>query len=262
MKTLDIQNVSFAYSKKGPQVLKDVSFSTDEGDLIAILGPNGVGKSTLFKCMLGFMKKYEGRILLNGDDISGMSHKQIAKRIAYIPQSTHPVFNFEVLDVVMMGLTSQLSVMSSPKQEHIDEAREALASLGIAHLEHAGYEEISGGERQLVLIARALVQKSKILIMDEPTANLDYGNQLLVLNQARSLARDGYTVIQTTHHPEQSYLFSDRILAIQNGQVLAEGTPSQVLTEERMKKLYNVDVDVISLYEDQVRVCVPLKFTK
>ena len=190
MKTLDIQHVSFAYSKKGPQVLKDVSFSAEEGDLLAVLGPNGVGKSTLFKCMLGFMKKYEGKIFLNGADVSEMTHKQIAKQIAYIPQSTHPVFNYEVLDVVMMGLTSQLTLLSSPKQEHIEEARDALESLGIAHLEHAGYGEISGGERQLVLIARALVQKSKILIMDEPTAMLDPDGRNEVIRTVHELNKE------------------------------------------------------------------------
>ena len=259
MKTLDIQNVSFAYSKKSPHVLKDVSFSTDEGDLIAILGPNGVGKSTLFKCMLGFMKKYEGRILLNGTDISEMTHKQIAKRIAYIPQSTHPVFNFEVLDVVMMGLTSQLSIMSSPKQEHIDEAREALASLGIAHLEHAGYGEISGGERQLVLIARALVQKSKILIMDEPTANLDYGNQFRVMQRIAGLAKNGYTIILSTHNPDHAFIYANRVVMMYGGKVIADGTPDEVLDAELIRKVYGVEV-MVNNFENTCRthkLCVP-----
>ena len=259
MKTLDIQHVSFAYSKKGPQVLKDVSFSTEEGDLLAVLGPNGVGKSTLFKCMLGFMKKYEGKIFLNGADVSEMTHKQIAKQIAYIPQSTHPVFNYEVLDVVMMGLTSQLTLLSSPKQEHIKEARDALESLGIAHLEHAGYGEISGGERQLVLIARALVQKSKILIMDEPTANLDYGNQFRVMQRVAGLAKNGYTIILSTHNPDHAFIYANRVVMMYGGKVIADGAPDEVLDAELIKKVYGVDV-MVNNFENTCRthkLCVP-----
>ena len=251
MKTLDIQHVSFAYSKKGPQVLKDVSFSTEEGDLLAVLGPNGVGKSTLFKCMLGFMKKYEGKIFLNGADVSEM--------IAYIPQSTHPVFNYEVLDVVMMGLTSQLTLLSSPKQEHIEEARDALESLGIAHLEHAGYGEISGGERQLVLIARALVQKSKILIMDEPTANLDYGNQFRVMQRVAGLAKNGYTIILSTHNPDHAFIYANRVVMMYGGKVIADGAPDEVLDAELIKKVYGVDV-MVNNFENTCRthkLCVP-----
>ena len=259
MKSLEIQNLSFAYSKKGPQVLQDVSFSTEDGDLIAVLGPNGVGKSTLFKCMLGFLKKYSGTILLNGKNISELTHKQIARQIAYIPQSTHPVFNYEVLDVVMMGLTSSLKALSSPKQEHIEEAREALTSLGIAHLEHAGYGEISGGERQLVLIARALVQKSKILIMDEPTANLDYGNQFRVMQRVAGLAKEGYTIILSTHNPDHAFIYANRVVMMFGGKVIADGNPEEVLDAELIRKVYGVEV-MVNTFENTKRthkLCVP-----
>ena len=132
-----------------------------------------------------------------------------------------------------------------------------MEKVGITRLADRCFHRLSGGEQQLVLIARALVQKAPILMLDEPTANLDFGNQLLVLEQARSLAQEGYTVIQTTHHPEQSYMFSDRILAIQNGRVLVEGAPKTVLTEENIRSLYGVDVDVVSLYHDSARICIP-----
>ena len=259
MKTLDIKNVTFAYSRKGPQVLQDVSFSTEEGDLLAVLGPNGVGKSTLFKCMLGFLKNYGGEIRLNGEDVSALSHKQIARQIAYIPQSTYPVFNYEVLDVVMMGLTSRLSLLSSPNQEHIREAQEALDSLGIGHLAQAGYGEISGGERQLVLIARALVQKSKILIMDEPTANLDYGNQFRVMQRVAGLAKNGYTIILSTHNPDHAFIYANRVVMMYGGKVIADGTPDDVLDAALIKKVYGVDV-MVNSFENTCRthkLCVP-----
>lgn len=259
MKTIDIRDVSFAYGKKTHEVLKKVSFSANEGDLLAVLGPNGVGKSTLFKCVLGFMKNYSGTILLNGKDIKSLTHKEISKQIAYIPQSTHPVFNYEVLDVVLMGLTSSLKLLASPKQEHIVEAREALESLGIGHLEHAGYGEISGGERQLVLIARALVQKSKILIMDEPTANLDYGNQFRVMQRVSGLAKDGYTVILSTHNPDHALLYANRVVMMYGGKIIAEGTPEDVLNAGIIKDVYGVDVHIES-FENTKRthkLCIP-----
>ena len=137
-----------------------------------------------------------------------------------------------------------------------------MEKVGIARLRDRCFHRLSGGEQQLVLIARALVQKAPILMLDEPTANLDFGNQLLVLEQARNLAREGYTVIQTTHHPEQSYMFSDRILAIQSGRVLREGTPAEVLTEDTIQALYGVDVEVVSLYQDNARICIPKAITK
>ncbi|MDO5845066.1 MAG: ABC transporter ATP-binding protein [Methanocorpusculum sp.] len=259
MKSIDVQNLEFAYGKHSPLVLKDVSFSTNDGDLLAVLGPNGVGKSTLFKCILGFVKNYSGEIYLNGTDIRTLTYKQIAKHIAYIPQSTYPVFNYEVLDVVLMGLTSSLKLLSSPKKEHINTAREALKSLGIAHLEHAGYGEISGGERQLTLIARALVQKSKILIMDEPTANLDYGNQFRVMQRVSNLARDGYTIILSTHNPDHAFLYANRVVMMQGGKIIADGSPENVLDAELIKNVYGVDVN-IETFENTKRthkLCIP-----
>ena len=258
--SISVKNLSFSYGKH--PVLKDISFSVESGAFLSILGPNGAGKSTLFRCMLGLLPDYTGEVLIDGVSVKDFSVREAAKQVAYIPQSSKLVFHYSVFDIVLMGRTSRISAFQSPKKADEKACIQALERMGIFHLADRCFHKLSGGEQQLVLMARALVQDAPILMLDEPTANLDYGNQLLVLEQARSLARDGYTVIQTTHHPEQSYLFSDRILAIQNGQVLAEGTPSKVLTEERMKKLYNVDVDVVSLYEDKVRVCVPLEFTK
>ena len=138
----------------------------------------------------------------------------------------------------------------------------ALKNAGIEHLKERCFHKLSGGERQLVLIARALAQDAPILLLDEPTANLDFGNQMLVLKVASKLAEDGYTIIQTTHNPEQSYLFSDRIIALKQGNIVADGKPSEVLTEKLMNELYDTGVGVVSLYGDAVRVCVPEEFIK
>ena len=253
--SIEVKNLSFSYGDR--PVLHDISFSVGKGEFLSILGPNGVGKSTLFRCVLGLLSGYTGQVLVDGVDARSFSVREAARHIAYIPQSSHPVFNYSVFDIVLMGRTSGLSTFRSPGRKDTEQCLWALEKIGISHLRDRCFHRLSGGEQQLVLIARALVQNAPILMLDEPTANLDFGNQLLVLEQARSLAREGYTVIQTTHHPEQSYMFSDRILAIQKGRVLTEGKPSDVLTDETIRSLYGVDVDVVSLNNDNVRICVP-----
>ena len=251
-----MKNLSFSYEER--PVLRDISFRVEQGEFLSILGPNGVGKSTLFRCVLGLLSGYTGQVLVDGVDARQFSIRESARHIAYIPQSSHPIFNYRVFDIVLMGATSAVSVLRAPGREHTERCHWALEKVGISHLADRCYHRLSGGEQQLVMIARALVQNAPILMLDEPTANLDFGNQLRVLEQVRSLAREGYTVIQTTHHPEQSYLFSDRILALQNGRVLLEGAPSQVLTQQAIRDLYGVEVDVVSLYEDRARACIPV----
>ena len=258
--SIEVKNLSFSYGDR--PVLHNISFSVGKGEFLSILGPNGVGKSTLFRCVLGLLSGYTGQVLVDGVDARSFSVREAAKHIAYIPQSSHPIFNYSVHDIVLMGRTSGLSTFRSPGRQDREICDWAMEKVGITRLRDRCFHRLSGGEQQLVLIARALVQKAPILMLDEPTANLDFGNQLLVLEQARSLAREGYTVIQTTHHPEQSYMYSDRILTIQNGHVLTEGRPEEVLTEETIHALYGVDVDIVSLYGDRARICVPAYITK
>ena len=253
--SIEVKDLSFSYSER--PVLHNINFSVGKGEFLSILGPNGVGKSTLFRCVLGLLSGYTGQVLVDGTDSRTFSTREAAKHIAYIPQSSRSIFNYSVFDIVLMGRTSGLATFRSPGKADRELCHWAMEKVGITRLADRCFHRLSGGEQQLVLIARALVQKGPILMLDEPTANLDFGNQLLVLEQARSLAQEGYTVIQTTHHPEQSYMFSDRILAIQNGRVLVEGAPKTVLTEENIRSLYGVDVDVVSLYHDSARICIP-----
>ena len=258
--SIEVKNLSFSYGDR--PVLHDISFSVGKGEFLSILGPNGVGKSTLFRCVLGLLSGYSGQVLVDGVDARRFSVREAARHIAYIPQSSRSIFNYSVFDIVLMGRTSGLSTFRSPGKEDKALCFQAMEKIGITHLSDRCFHRLSGGEQQLVLIARALAQQAPILMLDEPTANLDFGNQLRVLEQARSLAREGYTVIQTTHHPEQSYMFSDRILAIQKGRVLTEGTPSEVLTQDTLRALYGVESTIVSLFEDRVRVCVPAHITK
>ncbi len=240
---IDVRSLSFAYDRI--PVLQDVSFQTEEGSLVAVLGPNGVGKSTLFKCLLGFLKKYTGEILLGGIDSRTMSQREMSKMIAYIPQSSEPVFNYTLQDIVLMGTTAGMGTFSRPKEAQVEEARAALDDLGILHLADRGIGRVSGGERQLTLIARAIVQKARILIMDEPTANLDYGNKFRVMNKIKELSKQGYTILLSTHDPEQALRFSSHVLALSGGRVCAYGNTDEVLTEELLKKLYNISVTTV-----------------
>ncbi len=258
--SIEVSNLSFGYDER--LILKDISFSAEDYELLSILGPNGVGKSTLFRCILGLLHGYKGRISLNNLDVKHMGIKDMASCVAYIPQSHYPSFNYSVFDMVLMGTAIQVSTLSKPGHKQLHLAEAAMERLGITHLKNRGYTQISGGERQLVLIARALVQEAKILILDEPTANLDFGNQIRVQNQIKALAKDGYTVVQSTHNPDQTFLFSDKVLAMKDGKVLAYGQPHQIYSENLIKTLYGVDVEIQSLYKDQVRVCVPKSILK
>lgn len=253
--SIEVRHLSFSYGDR--QVLRDVSFSVGRGQLLSVLGPNGVGKSTLFRCILGLLRGYQGEIAVDGTPVSSLGARELARKVAYIPQSNYPAFQYSVFDMVLMGTTAQIKGFSTPGPRQEAAAREALERLDIGHLADRSYTRLSGGERQLVLIARALAQQSPVLLMDEPTANLDYGNQLRVLTKVRALADAGYTVIQSTHNPEQSYLFSHQILAMKDGQVIAHGAPGEVLDEALIQSLYGIDAEVVPLRDGRMRVCIP-----
>ena len=253
--SIKIENLCFSYGKQ--EVLKNIGFTVEYGEFLSVLGPNGVGKSTLFRCMLGLLHPSKGVVTIDGENMEQISATDLAKKMAYIPQSHSPVFNFSVGDMVLMGTTAQTGRFSSPGRKEKQIAEDAMERLGIAHLRDCGYGNISGGERQMVLIARAIAQQAKILIMDEPSANLDFGNKVKVMQAVKKLTEEGYAVIQSTHDPEQAFLYSDKILAMHDGKILAWGRPKNVMDRELVSKLYNVDVDMCSLKDDKIRVCIP-----
>lgn len=250
-----VESLGFGYGER--RVLDGVTFSVPEGCLCSILGANGVGKSTMFRCMLGLVKHYQGRILIDGQETKNMPPRELARKIAYIPQSHYPAFNYSVLDMVLMGTSAHGHGFAQPGKREERAALEALEQLNMGGFAQRDYFRLSGGERQLVLIARALAQQSRILVLDEPTASLDFGNQLIVMRCLRNLTKQGYTVIQSTHSPEQAYMFSDMLLAMYGGRVIAQGAPKDVLTQETVSRIYGVGTQVMSLEGDMVRVCVP-----
>ena len=254
--SIQISHLSFSYGNH--EVLHDITCDIPDGTLVNVLGPNGVGKSTLFRCILGLNHHYTGTILVNGKDSRTLSTKERAKEISYIPQSHTPTYGYEVLDVVLMSTSADLGLLQSPGKKQLDCAYEALERVGVAHLASRPYTEISGGEQQLVLIARAIAQHAKTIIMDEPTSALDYGNTVRVLSCVRQLAKDGLSVVQSTHQPDHAFLYSDKTLVILDGKIKAYGTPKETITNELISDLYGIEVEVNSLYDDKVRVCVPV----
>ena len=250
--SLTIENLSFSYGQR--PVLHQLSFTAQAGELLAILGPNGVGKTTLFKCVMGQARRYEGRILADGADLSALSPRERAHRVAAIPQA-HPLsFRYSAFDMVLMGTSHGLSPFAVPGERERAAARDAMERVNISHLAERPFDHLSGGEQQLVFIARALAQQAKILLMDEPTASLDYGNRLHVLGVARDLAKDGYTVLLSTHDPQHALWFADRALALQEGRMLALGAPREVLTPALLEALYGRRIEQVETEQGPVLV--------
>lgn len=255
-KLFEVKNISFSYNDD--EIFSDISFSIDKGDVLCILGPNGTGKTTLIKCLNGLHDISSGEILINGKNITKLSFREISKHIGYIPQSHVPSFPFKVLDVVLMGRAPYLNLTDSPKDEDVKIANDALKTLGIEYLKDKEYTNLSGGERQLVFLARVLCQKPDILILDEPTSHLDFGNQIKLLEIIDNLAKSGLSIIMSSHFPDHAFLSSTKVAIMKNKRFIDFGSPNNVVTEENLKKAYSIDVKLIEL-DDKRKVCVPMK---
>lgn len=256
---LEVKHTNCGYGSK--VVVKDLSFTVEAGEILCLLGQNGVGKTTLFKSILGFLKLQGGEILLNGEDIQNWPRKRLAKVIAYVPQAYNSPFPFNVLDVVVMGRTAHLGMFASPTKKDIAIAEEALATLNVSFLKDRTYTEISGGERQMVLIARALAQQPEILVMDEPTSNLDFGNQIRVLAQINHLSKNGLAVIMTSHFPNHAFLCSSKTMIMQKNSIYKVGKANEVMTEENLKAAYGIEIKIANIENgngEKINTCVPL----
>jgi len=240
--TLEVKNLRFAY--KADLVLRGVDIEAVAGSCVCVLGENGAGKTTLFRCLLGLLEGYQGDIFIDGADSRRLSAREIARKIAYIPQAHAPVFNYTVFETVLMGTNVLTAGLRNPGRRERDTTLEMLELMNISHLADRGFGELSGGERQLALIARALAQKSHILVMDEPTANLDYGNQFHVLRQVKRLAKSGYLVVLSTHNPEHALFYADSVLVLKGGKALTYGKPESILTPELIENVYGVSVEL------------------
>ncbi|TDC61193.1 ABC transporter ATP-binding protein [Micromonospora sp. KC207] len=234
--TLQVRGLSFAYGAH--PVLDRIGLDLRPGELCALFGPNGTGKSTLYRCILGHLR-HGGTVTLDGEDLSGLRPAQVARRVSYVPQQHTNAFPFTVLDMVLMGRTPHLGGVFGPRRSDVQACERVLAQVGLAAERDQLYHTLSGGQRQLVLIARALAQDCQVLLLDEPTASLDFGNQMFVWRTVRDLARQGRAVLVCTHEPNHVLWFCDRVLALgRAGRLLADGVPSEVITTELVRTLY------------------------
>jgi len=251
---LQAQDLSIGYP--GHVVGRDISLALGPGEVLCLLGPNGAGKTTLFRTLLGLLPPLGGAVILGEDRLDSLRPAEIAQRMAYVPQAHVTEFSYSVHDVVLMGRIAKLSAFASPGAGDERIAQEKLDHLGIGELTSLDYTRISGGQRQLTLIARALAQEAPILVLDEPTASLDFGNQAMVLAQIRTLAAAGYGIVLSTHDPDHALLVATRVAIIADGGLRALGTPEEVVTAEMLSAIYRTDVRVEETASGR-RVCVP-----
>ncbi len=254
--SLAVEDLAFGYGSR--VVGSGISFALEPGEVLCLLGPNGGGKTTLFKTLLGLLPAKAGRVTFEGADLAGWSRAERARTIAYVPQAHAAFFPFTVREIVLMGRASRLKPFASPGRRDREIADSALATLGIGHLGERIYTEISGGERQLVLIARALAGEPRLLVMDEPTASLDFGNQARVLERVRRLSEAGIGVILSTHDPDHAFLCADRVALLHGGRLVALGSPDATVTRENLRLLYGIEVAVVPLPGHARSVCAPI----
>ncbi len=257
---LEIRDADCGYSKHKP-VQSHVSFSVENGEICCVLGPNGCGKSTVFKSILGLTPLLNGTVTVDGDDISNWSPSRLADTMAYVSQNHVPPFPYQVKDVVMLGRINKVGSMGQPKHEDYRIVDNAMLDMGVYHLRDKVYTDISGGELQLVMIARGLAQEPQILVLDEPTAALDYGNVVRVIEKVRSLSERGYAVVMTTHSPDHAFMCDSSVVLLQKDNPMRFGQAVDIITEKNMEEAYGVNVKIVEFVNTQgkiTRMCSPV----
>ena len=252
---IEARNISFSFGCNN--VLYNISLCVSKGGVVFLLGPNGSGKTTLLKILLGLYLPTAGEVLFEGIPATRILPKTLAKKVAYVPQIHRVTFAYSVIDVVLMGRTPHKTLFSRYSKADLDIALGSLDKLSILHLKDKPYTEISGGERQLTLIARALTQEARIFIMDEPVHGLDFGNQIRVLEHIAALSQDGLTFVNSTHFPDHAFWIADRVVMLKKGKIIQDGAPNGVITEENIYELYNTKVNLLQT-ADNLKVCTPM----
>lgn len=260
---IEVKNAGFSYDGID-DVFDGVGLSVNKGEILSILGPNGCGKTTLLKCINALLKLGKGEIRIEGNSVSSLKRTIIGKRVGYVPQASDSTFPYTVQEMVLMGRAPHLSIFSSPAAKDIELAEDALKTLGISHLTSRPYTNLSGGQAQLVLIARALAAEPQALLLDEPTSHLDFRNQMIILNILERLSQEQkMAIIMTTHYPDHALSISDKALLMGNGKGGSAGDTKDMLTERNLREVFEIDVRLIS-FEDRgenIEAIIPLRKT-
>lgn len=266
---IEIEKASFSYGEK--EVFNDLNLKVKNGEMFCLVGPNGCGKTTLIECILGIQKLTEGNIWIEGEDILKISHNIRAEKIAYIPQNIEKTFPYMVKDIVIMGRAHKVNMFQAPSKRDEAIVEEAMEKMGISYLADKPFTQISGGESRLVMIARALAQESKILIMDEPTTHLDFKNELMLLEIIVDIMnKEGITVVMATHFLNHAYYFENngisiRLALMRDGGFEKIGTPTELLNEENIRDIYEIKSQIISCKVDEnkyIKHVVPISILK
>ena len=253
MSILEIRNASFSYDGVN-DIFTNINIDINKNDNICILGANGCGKTTLFNCITRNIELKTGEILLKGKNIHHYSINQLAKIIGIVYQDHTVTFPYSSLEVVKMGRAPYLKVFETPSKNDEDIAYNIMRELGIEDLADKSYSNISGGQRQLVLIARTLCQNPDIILFDEPTSHLDFKNQAIVMKTIKKLASDGMTTIMISHYPSHAYKTSNRVILMGDKKIIADGSPDEVMTEENLRHTYGVKIKINKTSEEQYLV--------
>jgi iron complex transport system ATP-binding protein len=265
MSLIDVKKAFFSYGNR--TVLENIDLRVNKGEILCLFGPNGCGKTTLIQCLLGILKPSCGSIRLRGRDIRSMKPVEIARELAYIPQVHEKPFPYRVIDVVLMGRVSYTGLFSLPKKQDVRIAEEALDKVGMLAFKDRPYTQISGGETQLVMVARALTQQTPVLVMDEPTAHLDFRNELNFLETIVNLVKDTkITVVMATHFPNHAFYFENSgirsgVAMMNDSMFYARGRPGEVLTEHNMYSIFKIKSKLVSHEWEggRIRQILPLK---
>lgn len=251
----EVRDLRFSYTSQR-QILDRVSLCLEEGDILSVLGPNGAGKSTLMNVMTGLLTPASGQVLLYGRPLSSLKEKDIAVKVGYVPQQHAPTYGYTVFDFVLMGRAPLIPLFSRPGPADREAAQASLEQLHIGHLADQAYTEISGGERQLAVIARAIVRQPAVILFDEPTAHLDFGNQLRMLRVIKGLAQQGFAVMITTHNPDHALLLDGRTALLDREGHLRSGPTKEIVTEENMTQVYKAHMELHYVPELDRTVCI------